>query len=193
MDTPLHIALIDRNPVRAALLEESLREAGYRVSMPAADADILQRLETLDPDVIVIDLESPSRDTLEQMFRVSRAVRRPVAMFIDRTDAATTEAAIESGVSAYVVDGLSKARVQPIVEMAISRYNAFARLRAELDEAKSQLEERKVVDRAKTLLMSARKIDEPQAHALLRRAAMNENKRIVDIARAIITAAELLR
>ena len=193
MESPLHIALIDQSPVRLALLEESLREAGYRVSVIVEETDILRRLEAIDPDVIVIDLESPSRDTLEQMFRVSRSVRRPVAMFIDRTDAATTEAAIESGVSAYVVDGLRKDRVRPIVEMSISRFNAFARLRSELDAARSQLEERKIVDRAKALLMNAKKIEEQQAYALLRRAAMNENKRIVDIARAIITAAELLR
>jgi response regulator NasT len=170
-----------------------LREAGHEVTRFAETIDILERIQALDPDVIVIDLGSPTRDALEQMFQMSRVVKRPIAMFVDRTDAMTTNAAIESGVSAYVVDGLRKERVRPIVEMAISRFNAFARLKAELEEAKSQLEDRKTIDRAKAILMNARKIDEQSAYALMRRAAMNENKRIVDIARSIMTAAELLR
>ena len=143
--------------------------------------------------MILIDLEDPSRDTIEQMFQVSREVKRPIAMFVDQTDSKTIEDAIEAGVASYVVDGLRKDRVKPILETTISRFRAFARLKAELEEAKSQLEERKVVDRAKMILMKMKGIDEETAYGLLRRTAMNEKKRIADIAQSIITAAELLR
>ena len=147
----------------------------------------------LDPDVILIDLENPSRDVLEQMFQVSRAVKRPVAMFVDQSDSSTIEAAIEAGVSAYIVDGLKKERVKPIVDMTISRFRAFARLKEELEQTRTQLEERKTVDRAKGILMRLKGLDEEKAYALLRRTAMNEKKRIVDIAQSVITAAEMLK
>src|ERR1700731_4364241 len=109
--------------------------------------ELLDRIRAIDPDVILIDLESPSRDVLEQMFKVSRSVARPVAMFVDRSDAATIDAAIDAGVSAYIVDGLRKDRVKPILDMTISRFNAFAK--KELETAKSQLDDRKTIDRAK--------------------------------------------
>lgn len=194
LDRPLKIVLIDANPVRAAILEEGLREAGHAAILRIPDhANLLERIYAIDPDVILIDLEDPSRDVLEAMFQVSRAVRRPVGMFVDQTDAASIEAAIDAGVSAYVVDGLRKERVKPILDTTISRFNAFARLKAELDQAKSQLEERKVVDRAKGILMRSKGVDEEQAYALLRKAAMNEKKKIAEIAQSVITAAELLR
>lgn len=192
-DRPLKIVLIDASPVRAAIMEQGLRDAGHTTIMRIADhVNLLARIYAIDPDVILIDLENPSRDVLEQMFQVSRAVRRPVGMFVDQSDSASIEAAIDAGVSAYVVDGLKRERVQPILETTISRFRAFAKLRAELEQAKSQLEERKTVDRAKGILMRAKKIDEDEAYALLRKAAMNEKKKIVEIAQSVITAAELL-
>lgn len=192
-DRPLKIVLIDASPVRAAIMEEGLRDAGHATIMRISDhVNLLERIYAIDPDVILIDLENPSRDVLEQMFQVSRAVRRPVGMFVDQSDSASIEAAIDAGVSAYVVDGLKKERVQPILETTISRFRAFAKLRAELEQAKSQLEERKLVDRAKGILMRAKKIDEEEAYAMLRKVAMNEKKKIVDIAQSVITAAELL-
>jgi response regulator NasT len=124
------------------------------------------------------------------MFKVSRSVARPVAMFVDRSDAATIDAAIDAGVSAYIVDGLRK---KPILDMTISRFNAFAKLKKELETAKSQLNDRKAIDRAKALVMRAKAIPEEQAYALMRHVAMNENKKIAEVARSIITAAELLR
>ena len=193
MDPNLRIAVIDRNPVRVAILMEGLREAGYtNVIRVEATHSSASQLAALEADVIVVDLASPNRDSLEHMFQVSRSLARPIAMFVDTTDAETTEAAILSGVSAYVVDGLRKERVKPIIEMAISRFNAFARLKAELDDVKSQLEERRLVERAKAILMRMKKIDEPAAYALLRRSAMNSNKRIVDVCQSIVTAAEVL-
>ena len=192
MESQPNIAVIDENPLRAAIIEDGLREAGYvRITRIEDATRLMERLAALDPDVIVIDIECPSRDTLEQMFHVSRTVQRPVAMFVDQSDSAMINAAIDAGVSAYVVDGLRKERVKSILDMTISRFNAFAKLRAELDAAKSQIEDRKVIDRAKAILMKAKSIPEPQAYALMRKVAMNENKRIAEIARSIITTAEL--
>jgi two-component system, response regulator / RNA-binding antiterminator len=190
----LRIAVIDKNPLRAAILEEGLRAAGHTSVVHINDtAVLLDRIRAIDPDVILIDLESPSRDVLEQMFRVSRSIARPVAMFVDQSDAATIDAAIDAGVSAYIVDGLRKDRVKPILDMTISRFNAFAKLKKELETAKSQLDDRKTIDRAKALVMRAKDIPEEQAYALMRHVAMNENKKIAEVARSIITAAELLR
>ena len=151
------------------------------------------RIYAIDPDVILIDLENPSRDVLEQMFQVSRAVRRPVAMFVDQSDAASIEAAVDAGVSAYIVGGLRKERVQNILDLCISRFNAFSRLQDELDRTRSALEERKVIDRAKGILMKAKNLTEETAYAMLRKTAMNENKKIAEVAQSVITAAELFK
>ncbi len=193
-DRPLKIALVEESPIRAAILEDGLREAGHADILRIADrANLLERIYAIDPDVILIGLANPSRDVLEQMFQMSRAVRRPVGMFVDQTDTSSIEAAIDAGVSAYVVDGLKKERVKPILDTMVSRFNAFSRLRNELDQAKSQLEERKVVDRAKGILVRQKSIGEEQAYALLRTVAMNEKKKISEIAQAVVTAAELLK
>src|SRR6185369_354390 len=193
-DSALKIAIVDESPVRSAILEEGLREAGFtQVERIAETQNLLSRIYALDPDVILIDLENPSRDVLEQMFQMSRAVKRPVAMFVDQSDSASIQAAVDAGVSAYIVDGLRKERITNILDLCISRFNAFARLQSELDHAKGALEERKVIDRAKGVLMQARKLTEEKAYALLRTKAMNENKKIVEIAQSVLTAAELLK
>jgi response regulator NasT len=127
------------------------------------------------------------------MFQVSRAVKRPVAMFVDQSDAASIEAAVDAGVSAYIVGGLRKDRVKNILDLCISRFNAFARLQSELDRTRNALEERKVIDRAKGILMKVKNLSEESAYALLRKTAMNENKKIVEVAQSVITAAELFK
>jgi response regulator NasT len=194
MDASLKIVIVDENPIRAAILKDGLREAGYVQVVHIDDTShLLARVYSIDPDVILIDLENPSRDVLEQMFQVSRAVRRPVAMFVDQSDAASIEAAVDAGVSAYIVGGLRKERVQNILDLCISRFNAFARLQDELDRTKSALEERKVIDRAKGILMNAKNLSEDAAYALLRKTAMNENKKIAEVAQSVITAAELFK
>jgi response regulator NasT len=192
MDPSFKIVIVDENPIRAAILEDGLREAGH-VQVVRIDemAHLLTRIYAVDPDVILIDLENPSRDVLEQMFQVSRAVRRPVAMFVDQSDAASTEAAVDAGVSAYIVGGLRKDRIQNILDLCISRFNAFSRLQNELDRTRSALEERKVIDRAKGILMKAKSLTEETAYAMLRKTAMNENKKIAEVAQSVITAAEL--
>ncbi|MGA8390315.1 MAG: ANTAR domain-containing protein [Pseudolabrys sp.] len=190
----MKIAIVDESPVRAAILEDGLREAGFtQVERIAGTHNLLTRIYALDPDVILIDLENPSRDVLEQMFQMSRAVKRPVAMFVDQSDSASIQAAVDAGVSAYIVDGLKKERITSILDLCISRFNAFAHLQTELDRAKGALEERRIIDRAKGVLMQARKLTEEQAYALLRKTAMNENKKIADIAQSVLTAAELLK
>ena len=146
MDASLKIVIVDKNPIRAAILEDGLREAGHvQVVHLDETAHLLARIYALDPDVILIDLENPSRDVLEQMFQVSRIVRRPIAMFVDQSDRATIAAAMEAGVSAYIVDGLKQERVRAILDMTISRFSVFDRLRSELEETKSALKERKVI------------------------------------------------
>ncbi len=194
MDASLKIVIVDENPIRAAILEDGLREAGHpQVVRIDGTSNLLARIYAVDPDVIVIDLESPSRDMLEQMFQVSRIVKRPIAMFVDQSDAASIQAAVDAGVSAYIVDGLKKERIKSVLDLCISRFNAFSRLRSELDKAKSALEERKVIDRAKGILMKAKDITEEEAYALLRRTAMNENRKIAEIAASVVTAAEMLK
>jgi response regulator NasT len=194
MQSSLKIVIVDKNPIRAAILEDGLREAGHvHVVRVDETSHLLARIYAVDPDVILIDLESPSRDVLEQMLQVSRAVRRPVAMFVDQSDQASTEAAVDAGVSAYIVGGLQKERVKNILDLCISRFNSFARLRDELERARTALEERKVVDRAKGILMKARNLSEDAAYVLLRKTAMNENKKIAEVAQSVVTAAELLK
>lgn len=190
---PLSILIIDENRLRSAVIEDGLRDAGYANLTVIHDVvGIARKIAETAPDVIVIDLENPNRDMLESMFQLSRAVQRPIAMFVDRSDQASIEAAVEAGVSAYVVDGLKRERVKPIIDMAISRFNAYARMARELEEARSQLESRKLIDRAKGILMSTRKISEADAYALLRKTAMNQNRKISEIAESLITAAGLL-
>ena len=188
------IVIVDESPIRAAILEEGLREAGYTsVAHISEMHSLLARIYAVDPDIIVIDLENPSRDVLEQMFQVSRAVRRPIAMFVDQSDAASIQASVEAGVSAYIVDGLKKERIKPILDLCVSRFNAFARLQDELDRTKHALEERKVIDRAKGILMKLKGLTEDEAYVLLRSTAMREKKKIGEIAQSILTASELLK
>ncbi|TPI17043.1 ANTAR domain-containing response regulator [Mesorhizobium sp. B4-1-3] len=189
----LTILVIDENRIRASIIEAGLRDAGHsQVTVVHDVAGIAKRIAEIEPDVIVIDLENPNRDMLENMFQLSRAVKRPIAMFVDRSDRASIEAAVDAGVSAYVVDGLKKERIKPILDMAISRFNAFSRMARELEEARSELENRKVVDRAKGILMKSRGLSEEAAYALLRKTAMNQNRKIAEIAQSLVTAAGLL-
>ncbi|MFO7324399.1 MAG: ANTAR domain-containing protein [Pseudomonadota bacterium] len=193
-DTHLRVLIVDQNLARATILEEGLREAGYRDIIVVRDMqNLMRRIIDEEPDVILIDLENPNRDVLEQMFRVSRVVQRPVAMFVDSADRGAIEAAVDAGVSAYVVDGLRKERVRAIVETSISRFRAFEKLRVELDETRRQLADRKLIDRAKGILMKQRGLAEEEAYEAMRKAAMDANLRLSEVARSVITAAGLLK
>jgi response regulator NasT len=188
------IVIVDESPIRAAILEEGLREAGFTQVVHISEMQsLLARIYAVDPDIILIDLENPSRDVLEAMFQVSRAVKRPIAMFVDQSDSASIQASGEAGVSAYIVDGLKKERIKPILDLCVSRFNAFAKLQEELERTKSQLEDRKVIERAKGILMKVKGLTEEEAYVLLRSTAMREKKKIGEIAQSIITASEMLK
>jgi response regulator NasT len=191
VDPRLSILVIDENRDRARLIETSLRDAGHgRVHAIHEMRALLKQIEEFSPDVIVIDLENPHRDVLEHMFLVSRTVQRPIAMFVDKSDEQSMYRAIEAGVSAYVVDGLKKDRIKPILDLAVIRFRAFEKLRAERDEATQALAERKVVDRARGILMAQQELNELDAYQMLRRMAMNRRMSIADVAREIVARSE---
>lgn len=194
MNEPLpSVLIIDENATRASIIEAGLSAAGHtRVTVINEMHGIAAKIALHAPDVIVIDLENPNRDMLESIFQLSRAVKRPIAMFVDRSDKEAMQSAIDAGVSAYVVDGLRQERVKSILDMAISRFNAFSRLERELEEARGALEERKVIDQAKGLIMKSREVDEAAAYKLLRKAAMNGNRKIADVAESLVMSARLL-
>lgn len=184
--------LVDDDRGRSALLMQALTDAGCEVvARLGKNDDLLGRVQQAQPDVIIVDMELPDRDTLEHMDSISRNQPRPVVMFAEKSDRATAEAAIKAGVSAYVVDGLSATRLRPIMEVAIARFREFQAMRTELEQTRSQLAERKIVERAKGILMQKRGMNEDQAYNALRKLAMDKNKRLVDVAEGIITAAEL--
>ncbi|GAA0744067.1 ANTAR domain-containing protein [Sphingomonas sp. ABOLD] len=189
----MRIVIVDDSGARASVLEEGLREAGYDdIHFVPPRGAFVARIERMAPDVVLMDLGSPSRDTLEEMLLVSRALAKPIAMFVDQSDDTMIGAAIDAGVSAYVVDGLRKDRVKPILELAVRRFTAFSRMQSELDEARTALANRKTIDKAKAILMAQRGLNEADAYALLRSTAMNQGRRLVDVAEALITASSLL-
>jgi response regulator NasT len=188
----LNILVIDDDPARAALLEEALVEAGYtHVVTIQSTSNLHQRIAALAPDMVIIDLQNPDRDTLEGMFQVTRSVKKPIAMFVDQSDGEMIKRAVEAGVSAYVVDGLKRDRVTAVVEVAVSRFESFQKITSERDEARTALADRKTIDRAKGLLMQHRKITEDEAYRLMRNAAMQHSQKMSEIASSIITAMEL--
>lgn len=185
--------LVDDQPARAALLEQALRDHGYtvvaRLSSAAGLADEVGRLE---PDVIIVDIDSPDRDTLEHMASLHRANPRPVVMFAEQGESGTIERALRAGVSAYIVDGLSPGRVKAIVDVAVARFREYQALRRELDAARSQLADRKQIDRAKGLLMKHRSMDEEEAYRAMRKMAMDRGQRLAEVANNIIAVFKLL-
>ncbi|GAB4235638.1 MAG: ANTAR domain-containing protein [Methyloligellaceae bacterium] len=191
-ETISSVVVIDRNAERARILVEGLHEAGISSVVRIEPAgDVFSRIAAADPDVILIDLENPHRDAVEQMLRVCERVRRPVVMFADESETELLHRAVSCGVSAYIVDGLKKSRLRPIMELAVARFNRHAAMERRVAELQQQLEDRKIVEKAKGLLMRAREISEQEAHALLRRMAMNEKKKLAEIARLVIAASRL--
>jgi response regulator NasT len=189
----VRIAIVDESAARAAVIAEGLSASGLTdITILIERKALVAKIQELSPDVVLIDLANPRRDELEELFAVSRAISRPIAMFVDQADDASIEAAINAGVSAYVVDGMKPERIRSVLDVAIKRFNAFARLRAELDNVRGQLAERKAIDAAKVLLMKKRGLDEPAAYAALRKAAMDSGRRIADVADALLTAEKLM-
>ncbi len=193
MPDRLSIIVVEADRERALLIVDSLRDAGdYDVTVISEVTGLSRRISELNPDVVLVDVASPSRDMLEELTLASGPMDRPVALFVDRDESGLTRAAIEAGVSAYVVDGLRPDRIKPIMDAAIARFHMFSQMRAELKATRQALEERKIIDRAKGLLMKAKGIDEDQAYALLRKAAMDQGVKLADVAQSLVTAAGLL-
>lgn len=193
MVEPLTIVVVEPDPERARLIVDALADAtDYRVQVVAERASLARQIAQVRPDLVLVDVADPSRDIIEELTLASGPLDRPVALFVDRSDTGLSTAAIEAGLSAYVVDGLTSARVKPILDAAIARFRLMQRMRAELAETKRALEDRKVIDRAKGMLMRARNISEDEAYALLRRTAMDQGRRVADVAAALVTAAGLL-
>ena len=189
----MRIAVIDESASRASVIREGLaRLDGCEIFVLTERQGLVALIQEIAPDVVLIDLGSPSRDMLEEYFTVSRALSRPIAMFVDESDEEAIGASIDAGVSVYVVDGLAASRIRPVLDLAVRRFGAFARLQADLDEAKGKLAERDAIDKAKRILMKSRGLGEPDAYAELRRKAMQSSRRIAEIAEAVVTAHDLL-
>jgi response regulator NasT len=189
----LRVVLIDEKAERSDDLERALEEAGFDVvARLGGREDLRARIAELAPDVVIVDMQSPDRDVLEDMQWIHREQPRPIVMFVDESDSESIRAAVDAGVSAYVVNGLKAGRVRPIVEVAIARFRAFQALRGELEAARTSLADRKVIDRAKGILMSRRGVNEDEAYRLLRKSAMDRKMKLADVARNVIEMAELL-
>lgn len=192
-ENTLKVLLVDENRGRSAILKRALEDSGYEVITTLYSGNALShKVSELSPDVIIIDLESPDRDTLEQMRTISRDNPKPVVMFSDDNKPESIKEAIEAGVSAYVIDGLSDKRVKSLMDVAIARFREYQALKDELTQAKTSLEERKIIDRAKGILMKHKSCDEEEAYQLLRKSAMQSNQRLVEVARNLIASVELL-
>lgn len=186
-EAPLEVMLVDDNPRRAALLETRLREAGFsRIVLVPLESGLLRQIEERAPDVIIIDLESPGRDLLESLSFVSTHSPTPIVMFTRKDDSDFIRDAVDAGVTAYVVDGLQTEKVKPVIDVALAQFRQFQRLRADLSVTRAELGERKVIDRAKTLLMERFRQSEDQAYACLRAEAMNRNLKLAELARQIV-------
>lgn len=185
--------LVDRDPERGELLEEALAEAGHRVIAHLRDdCDLAAEVAERQPDVIVVDMEAPGRDVLEQMREIGRDRPKPIILFSDQRDPDYIRQAVQAGVSAYVVDGLSRERVMPIVEVAVARFLEFQALKRELEETKSMLADRKIIDKAKGLLMEKKNLSEDAAYQFMRKTAMSRNAKLADVARMLIALEDLL-
>lgn len=189
----MRIAIVDESATRAAVIREGLAAFDdCEIFVLTERRGLIRQIGDIAPDIVLIDLGNPSRDVLEEYFAVSRALARPIAMFVDESDAEAIAASIDAGVSSYVVDGMAAHRIRPILDLAVQRFNAFARLQSDLAEAKGKLAERECIDQAKRILMNSRRITEPQAYAELRKTAMDQGRRIADIAEAVVTAQKLM-
>ena len=189
----LTVMLIDDEPARAAIVEQALTDNGYQVIRRLENTQGLNQAVTkYQPDIVIIDIESPDRDTLENMSRLTNDNPRPILMFSEQEDVQHMEAAIRAGVSAYIVDGLQTHRVKPIVQVAVARFREFQALRNELESVKTQLEDRKLIEKAKGLIMKSQGCDEPAAYQALRKLAMDRSQRMAEVAKNVIAVMDLM-
>jgi response regulator NasT len=194
METKLTIVVVEEDRGHALGIVEALKDSGdHEVHVIGASTGLARKIAAHAPDVVLIDVDNPTRDMLEELTLASGPLERPVAMFVSGAASGLAQAAIDVGLSAYVVDGLRPERLRPVMDTAIARFRMMRQMRTELAEARRALEERKVIDRAKGLLMKAKGIDEDAAYMLLRRTAMDQGRRLAEVAEALVTASGLLR
>jgi response regulator NasT len=189
----LKVLVIDEAQNRAGEICAGLALAGHQVTavLPTT-LDLAAQVAKFKPDVILIETDSPSRDTLEHLAAMERDAPRPVIIFAQEGDDLTIRASIRAGVAAYVVDGLEAARLKPIIDVAVARFEAHQEIRQELAKAKSKLSERKLVEKAKGILMKSRGMDEEAAFGALRKLAMDRGQPLGDVAKNVIDMASLL-
>lgn len=193
MSQSLTVVVVEQNRDRAIAIVDALKESGdVDVFVIGEVSGLARKIATHSPDIVLIDVDNPSRDMLEELTIASGPMERPVAMFVSGAAGGLAKAAVEAGMSAYVVDGLQSERIKPVMDTAIARFQVLRQMRTELAETRRALEERKLIDRAKGLLMKAKGIQEDEAYALLRKTAMNQNRRVAEVAEALVTASGLL-
>lgn len=200
MKNRLTVLVIDEDQDRASLLEQALRDQDYQVLGRLESTDLMaDKVDELKPDIIIIDLDSPDRDVLENMALLNQNCPRPVIMFAEQGDQATIEKAIRSGVSAYIVDGLEQHRIKAILDVAIARFREFQAMRSELSQvhgeltqARTELADRNLTEKAKGLIMKHNKCSEDKAHQAMRKMAMDQQKPLIEVAKSIISILELL-
>ena len=187
------VALVNESVERAPLFEQALVAAGYPVVAKLCGVrNLIEQIHAIQPDVIIIDMQQPDHDLLDDLRVIGQNCPRPILVFAQHSDEHMIRQAMRIGVSSFVVDGWSSTRVKSLVEVAVARFEENQALREALDQAKTTLAERKVIERAKGILMQRRKCDEQQAYGLLRKMAMDRNEKIIEIAHHVISAAELL-
>lgn len=189
----LKVLVIDESRERAAEISLGLLKAGYQVAAVLPNAlDLVRQVESIRPDVILIDSDSPSRDTLEHLSLLSRDNPRPVLLFSREKDSGTIRRALQAGVAAYVVESVDSTRLDAIVEVALAQFEEVQALRRERDDASRKLAERITIERAKGILMKTKGLEEEEAYHALRKLAMERSRRIVEIAQGVIDSATLL-
>jgi response regulator NasT len=191
--TKLTILLVDNDSHRSDMVNKALQDAGHTVIAKLIDdVDLSNNVLSLQPDIIIIDIDAPGRDTLEQMRQIQRDQAKPIVLFSAPNDQGFMQEAIQAGVSAYMLEGINQTQIMPVVEVAVARFREFQALRLELEDVKSKLADRKIIEKAKGMIMSRKGLDEDGAYQLLRKNAMSQNKRLIDVARTLVSVEELL-
>ena len=192
LDMP--ILIVGENSQRLALIKEGLLDAGHEnLICTQTMTGLAGAIERAQPYVVIIDLEHPSWVQQEGILQLCQAFLKPMIVFVDASDEAETKAAIDAGVSAYIIDGLKKERIKPVLDMAINRFNAHTHLLSELRETKAELEGRKIIERAKGLLMESKQLSEQDAYRLMRKTAMKQSRKLKDVAESLVMAADILK
>lgn len=194
ISTDASILIAGDNEHQLSLISEGLRDVGHsNLTIAVGIAGLAATIERIQPKALIVELGNSDRTVQHGVFQLCSVFSLPIVVFVDNSTEALTQAAVEAGVAAYIIDGLKKERVKPILEMAISRFEDRSRMLSELEEVRIELEDRKVIDRAKGFLMESKGMSEEQAYGLMRKTAMDQNRKVRDIANNLILAADLLK